>query len=103
MHTDLPRFSGAEEALLARIIAQPIAEIPELISDLENAKGHRRTRKGHPTGSVRTLIHRLRTKLEPHGIEIETQRGVGWYMTMRNKWKLKQLFTSPDAAPAPHR
>jgi DNA-binding response OmpR family regulator len=40
----------------------------------------------------KVAIHNLRKRLKPHGIEIKTWRGVGYYLDDENKAKLKQLM-----------
>jgi hypothetical protein len=39
-------------------------------------------------GSVDVLLHRLRKKVSPHRIEIETVRGKGWRLVGRETWRL---------------
>jgi len=41
-------------------------------------------------------IYNLRKKLNPHGIEIATWRGIGYYMTDANKEKLLKLMEKKD-------
>lgn len=44
----------------------------------------------------KVAIYNLRQRLKPHGIEIKTWRGVGYYLDDENKAKLKQLMEKKD-------
>lgn len=94
-----PKLSVAQTRILAMIVARPTAAMEDLVELMKHTKGSVKNPKGHPTGSVRTTVCEIRRKLEPYGIEIETQRGEGYYMTMRNKYRLKMLYRGPDAPP----
>jgi len=37
--------------------------------------------------SARTHLHRIRTKLKPRGLEIETLHGRGWRLIGREQWR----------------
>jgi hypothetical protein len=45
------------------------------------------TAAGVTPGSVDVLIHRLRKKVSPHEVEIETVRGKGWRLIGRETWR----------------
>ncbi len=94
-----PKLSVAQTRILAMIVARPTASMGDLVEVMKHTKGSVKNPKGHPTGSVRTTVCDIRRKLKPYGIEIETQRGEGYYMTMRNKHRLKMLYRGPDAPP----
>ena len=53
---------------------------------------------GEETEQLRSKvsIYNLRQRLKPHGIEIKTWRGVGYYLDDENKAKLKQLMEKKD-------
>lgn len=44
----------------------------------------------------KVAIYNLRQRLKPHGIEIKTWRGIGYYLDDENKAKLKQLMEKKD-------
>jgi len=45
---------------------------------------------------TKVAVLKLRAKLKPHGIEIATWRGIGYYMTDANKEKLRKLMEKKD-------
>jgi hypothetical protein len=53
---------------------------------------NRYTDINHEALRNRVSIWKLRQKMREHGIEIETWRGVGYYLDDENKAKLKQLM-----------
>jgi hypothetical protein len=44
----------------------------------------------------KVAIYNLRQRLKPHGIEIKTWRGVGYYLDDENKVRLKALMEKKD-------
>ena len=41
---------------------------------------------------ISTIIHHLRDRLSPHGVEITTDFGTGWYLKDKDRDKLEQLL-----------
>jgi hypothetical protein len=41
---------------------------------------------------ISTIVHHLRDRLSPHGVEITTEYGTGWYLKDKDREKLKQLL-----------
>jgi hypothetical protein len=41
---------------------------------------------------VSTIIHHLRNRLLPHGVEITTEQGTGWYLKKKDREKLEHLL-----------
>jgi hypothetical protein len=41
---------------------------------------------------ISTIIHHLRSRLSPHGVEITTEYGTGWYLQEKDREKLEQLL-----------
>jgi hypothetical protein len=41
---------------------------------------------------ISTIIHHLRGRLSPHGVEITTEYGVGWYLKDKDREKLEHLL-----------
>ena len=39
-----------------------------------------------------TIIHHLRDRLPPYGVEITTEFGTGWYLKDKDRKKLEQLL-----------
>lgn len=40
-----------------------------------------------PTRTVDVFVSRIRKKISPHGLEIETVRGKGWRLVSREAWR----------------
>jgi hypothetical protein len=58
--------------------------------------------------NVDTLLWRLRPKLQPFGIEIEMERGLGveptrWYLTPETRKKMRQLLKEDEQSHSPDR
>jgi hypothetical protein len=41
---------------------------------------------------ISTIIHHLRSRLSPHGVEITTEYGTGWYLKEKDREKLEHLL-----------
>jgi DNA-binding response OmpR family regulator len=41
---------------------------------------------------ISTIIHHLRNRLSPHGVEITTEYGTGWYLKDKDREKLDHLL-----------
>ena len=41
---------------------------------------------------ISTIIHHLRNRLLPHGVEITTEYGTGWYLKDKDREKLEHLL-----------
>jgi hypothetical protein len=41
---------------------------------------------------ISTIIHHLRNRLSPHGVEITTEFGTGWYLKDKDREKLEHLL-----------
>jgi hypothetical protein len=55
--------------------------------------GHRADADQPQYRVISTIIHHLRGRLSPHGVEITTEHGTGWYLKDKDREKLKHLLT----------
>jgi len=58
----------------------------------DHGKYNRYEGEMHQTLRTKVAVWKLRQRLKPHGIEIKTWRGIGYYLDDENKAKLKQLM-----------
>jgi hypothetical protein len=42
---------------------------------------------------ISTIIHHLRNRLSPHGVEITTEYGTGWYLKDKDRERLERLLS----------
>ena len=80
-------------ALLKSIRNRNVASY-EYIDQVLAGQGNFGRGDGEETEKLRSKvsIYNLRQRLKPHGIEIKTWRGIGYYLDDENKAKLKQLM-----------
>jgi biotin operon repressor len=81
------RLTRAQGKMLALILAEGIISV-------EYVKEH----LGMEVAMQRTLIHRMRPRLKRHGIDIITQRGLGYTMIPEDREHVQKL--AADFAPA---
>lgn len=80
-------------ALLLAIIKRPVTTYSYLDHVTEDhGKYNRYEGEMHQTLRTKVAVWKLRQRLKPHGIEIKTWRGVGYYLDEENKVKLKALM-----------
>ena len=86
-------LSRQQLALLMAINKRPLAPYSYLDHVTEDhGKYNRYEGAMHQTLRTKVAVWKLRQKLKPYGIEIETWRGVGYYLDDDNKARLKQLM-----------
>ena len=84
-------------ALLMAIIKRPVTTYSYLDHVTEDhGKYNRYEGEMHQTLRTKVAVWKLRQRLKPHGIEIKTWRGVGYYLDEENKVKLKALMEKKD-------
>jgi len=90
-------LSRQQLALLLAINKRPMATYSYLdhVSE-DHGKYNRYEGEMHQTLRTKVAVWKLRQRLKPHGIEIKTWRGVGYYLDDENKAKLKQLMEKKD-------
>jgi hypothetical protein len=54
--------------------------------------GHRPDANQPQYRVISTIIHHLRNRLSPHGVEITTEHGTGWYLKDKDREKLEHLL-----------
>ena len=86
-------LSRQQLALLLAINKRPMATYSYLdyVSE-DHGKYNRYEGEMHQTLRTKVAVWKLRQRLKPHGIEIKTWRGVGYYLDDENKAKLKELI-----------
>jgi hypothetical protein len=86
-------LSRQQLALLLAINKRPMASYVYLdhVSE-DHGKYNRYEGEMHQTLRTKVAVWKMRKKLKPHGIEIKTWRGVGYYLDDENKSKLQQLM-----------
>lgn len=84
-------------ALLMGIYRRDVAPFAylDLITE-DHGKYNRYEGEMHQTLRTKVAVWKIRQRLKPHGIEIKTWRGVGYYLDEENKAKLKQLMEKKD-------
>jgi hypothetical protein len=86
-------LSKQHAALLMGIYKRDIAPFAYLDNITEeHGKYNRYEGEMHQTLRTKVAVWKIRQRLKPHGIEIKTWRGVGYYLDDENKAKLKQLM-----------
>ena len=90
-------LSRQQLALLLAINKRPMATYSYLdhVSE-DHGKYNRYEGEMHQTLRTKVAVWKLRQRLKPHGIEIKTWRGVGYYLDDENKAKLKTLMEKKD-------
>ena len=90
-------LSRQQLALLLAINKRPMASYSYLdrVSE-DHGKYNRYEGEMHQTLRTKVAVWKLRQRLKPHGIEIKTWRGIGYYLDDENKAKLKQLMEKKD-------
>jgi DNA-binding response OmpR family regulator len=90
-------LSRQQLALLLAINKRPMATYAYLdhVSE-DHGKYNRYEGEMHQTLRTKVAVWKLRQRLKPHGIEIKTWRGVGYYLDDADKAKLKQLMEKKD-------
>ena len=93
-------LSRQQLALLLAINKRPMATYSYLdyVSE-DHGKYNRYEGEMHQTLRTKVAVWKLRQRLKPHGIEIKTWRGVGYYLDDENKAKLKELMGEKNALP----
>ena len=86
-------LSRQQLALLLAINKRPMATYSYLdhVSE-DHGKYNRYEGEMHQTLRTKVAVWKLRQRLKPHGIEIKTWRGVGYYLDDENKVKLTALM-----------
>ena len=102
---DMAQFDGVlfnilsrqQLALLLAINKRPMATYSYLdhVSE-DHGKYDRYSGEMHQTLRTKVAVWKLRQRLKPHGIEIKTWRGVGYYLDDENKAKLKAMMEKKD-------
>jgi DNA-binding response OmpR family regulator len=80
----------SEEALLGALFKREIVTQTTAFAILYGSKADGET-PSDPKNVVSVLIMRLRKKIFPHGIDIKTRTGVGYYMTTDAKNRLRRI------------
>jgi len=90
-------LSHQQSALLMGIYNRDVASYA-CLDHITSLTGTFFRQNGPEYEKLRTKIAvlKLRAKLKPHGIEIATWRGIGYYMTDANKEKLRKLMEKKD-------
>jgi hypothetical protein len=83
------RRSGAR--VLAKLVTQ------DFISKSDVFAAVRQSEQTMPDGTVNVLIHRLRQKLFPHGVEVRTMRGIGYAFCKGSREKVIWQLAEHDA------
>lgn len=89
-----PHLTPTEEAMFLTLVANEYAtkdQLAECATDSISAKGAK-----NPGKVAMTLLNRLRSKLEPLGVEIANRRYKGWYFPPSSREVLQQLFDTDD-------
>ena len=86
-------LSPQQSALLMGIYGRPMASYAYLDHITEDhGKYNRYEGEMHQTLRTKVAVWKLRQRLKPHGIEIKTWRGAGYYLDDENKAKLQALM-----------
>ena len=90
-------LSRQQATLLSGVVSRQVATYAYIDQILAN-RGNFNRKEGEDLEKLRSkvAIFNLRKKLKPHGIEIKTWRGVGYYLDDENKAKLKALMEKKD-------
>jgi hypothetical protein len=91
--TEFPPILGltlSEEALLGAIFKREVVTQNAAFAILYGSKADGEI-PSDPKNVVSVLIMRLRKKISPHGIDIKTRTGVGYYMTGDAKNRLRRI------------
>jgi hypothetical protein len=86
-------LSRQQATLLSGVVSRQVATYAYIDQILAN-RGNFNRKEGEDLEKLRSkvAIFNLRKKLKPHGIEIFTWRGIGYYMSDGNKEKLRKLM-----------
>ena len=83
------RLTPSETRILGLLMARPMATHDAVATILY---GHRVSDDEVPDGNVaKVLVHKMRKKLGPFGVEIETVWGLGWRMSAEGKEMIRRL------------
>ena len=90
-------FSRQQATLLSGVVSRQVATYAYIDQILAN-RGNFNRKEGEDLEKLRSkvAIFNLRKRLKPHGIEIFTWRGIGYYMSDGNKEKLRKLMEKND-------
>jgi hypothetical protein len=90
-------LSRQQVALASGIVSRKVSTYA-YIDQVLASSGNFNRKEGEDLEKVRSKvsIYNLRKKLKPHGIEIATWRGIGYYMSDENKEKLLKLMEKND-------
>jgi DNA-binding response OmpR family regulator len=90
-------LSRQQLALLLAINKRPMATYSYLdhVSE-DHGKYNRYEGEMHQTLRTKVAVWKLRQRLKPHGIEIKTWRGAGYYLDDENRVKLQKLMEKKD-------
>jgi hypothetical protein len=90
-------LSKQHAALLMGIYRRSVAPFAYLdhITE-EHGKYNRYEGEMHQTLRTKVAVWKIRQRLKPYGIEINTWRGVGYYLDDENKAKLQKLMENKN-------
>lgn len=80
------RLTNGETTVFQTLLAHDVASLPIILEVTRTT-----------AATVRVLIGRIRSKLAPRGVQIETLLGKGWRLVSREQWRAIVAATQEGA------